>query len=81
MQRLLADQVACEDEALVRSIPERDGEHPPKLRREVGALLLVQMRENRGVTGARHHVPSLAELSPGLLEVVQLAVEDRDDVA
>ncbi len=33
------------------------------------------------VTGARHHVPSLGEVSPEVLEVVQLAVEDRDDVA
>jgi len=39
------------------------------------------MRDDSGVTGAWHLMTTLVEAAANLVEVVQLAVEDRDDVA
>ncbi len=80
MERLLPDPVPREDESLAGSIPERDREHAAKLRREVEAVLLVDVGDDRGVPGAGHHMASLVQVAANVLEVVQLAVEDRDDV-
>ena len=81
MQRLLPDPVAGEDEALARAVPERDREHPAERGRKVDAVLLVRVRDDCRVAGSRHRVAPLREVTPDLVEVVQLAVEDRDDVA
>ena len=81
MQRLLPDPVAGEDEALARAIPERDRKHPAERGRKVDAMLLVRVRDDRRVAGSRHRVALLREVTPHFVEVVQLAVEDRDDVA
>ena len=59
MQRLLPDPVPCEDESLAGSVPERDREHPAQLRREVEAVLLVDVRDDRGVPGAGHLMAAL----------------------
>ena len=81
MQRLLSDPVADEDEALACAVPERDREHAAKRGREVDAVLLVYVRDDRRVARSRHDVAALGKDTPNLVEVVQLAVEDRDDVA
>ncbi len=81
VQRLLPDPVAGEDETLARAVPERDGEHPAERGRKADAVLLVRVRDDCGVAGSRHRVAPLREVTPDLVEAVQLAVEDRDDVA
>ena len=80
MEGLLPDPVAREHQALAGSIPECDREHAAELGRELGSVLLVDVRDDRGVTGARHLMAALGEAPPDVLEVVQLAVEDADDV-
>ncbi len=45
------------------------------------AVLLVEVRQDRRVAAAAHFVAAGCELAPELGEVVELAVEDRDDRA
>ena len=80
-QRLLAEPVAHEHEPLARAVPQRDREHPLEVLREVEAPLLVGVRDQRRVARAADLVALRLELGPQLAEVVELAVEDRDDVA
>ena len=80
-QRLLADPIACEDEALAAAVPEGHGEHAEQVLGEGGAVLLVQVGDDGRVAGAADLVPALRQLVPELEEVVDLAVEDADDVA
>jgi len=44
-------------------------------------MLFVHVGDDRGVTGAWHQMAALAEVASKVVEVVQLAVEDRYDVA
>ncbi len=79
-ERLLADSVASEHEAFARLIPERDREHPRQVLGEPRPVLLVQVRDDGRVAGAADLVPAPGEVLAELEEVVDLAVEDRDDV-
>jgi hypothetical protein len=81
VERLLPDAVAREDEPLAGAVPDGDREHPLERRREVRAVLLVHVRNHRRVARARDVVPEGLEVAPHVLEVVELAVEDRDDVS
>ena len=81
VQRLLADAVAGEEEPLALAVPDRDREHAGERRREVGAALLVHVRDHGRVAGAGHLVAARLEVAAHVAEVVQLAVEHRDDVA
>ena len=77
-ERLLAEAVAREHESLPRPIPEREREHSLEAPDEVRPVLLVRVRQDRRIAGAADAV--VAKLLPELLEVVELAVEDADDV-
>src|SRR2546423_1788971 len=55
-QRLLAQPVACEHESLARRVPERDREHAGQPLDEVDAVLLVEVRDDRRVSGSTYVV-------------------------
>ncbi len=80
-QRLLAEPVACKEEAAAGRVPQRDREHALEALDECGAVLVVQMRDHRRVAAAPDVVAASRELGTELREVVELAVEDGDDVA
>ena len=78
-QRLLAEPVTCEYEAFAPRVPERHREHAVQPLDKMRPALLVEVRQDRRVTGAAHLVA--AQLVAKRHEVVRLAVEDGDDVA
>ncbi len=80
-KRLLAQPVADQHEALAPAVPERDREHALDPLGEPETPLLVGVRDERGVARARDVVPERLELAAELRVVVELAVEDRDDLA
>ncbi len=78
-QRLLAEPVPGEHEALAARVPQREREHPVHPLDEQRTALLVQVRQHGRVACAADLV--VGELVSKRLEVVGLAVVDRDDVA
>ena len=78
-QRLLAEPVTGEDEALASGVPERHREHAVQPLDEVRPALLVEVRQDRCVARAANLVPT--QLVAKRHEVVGLAVEHGDDVA
>ena len=60
-ERLLAETVAGEHEALARRVPESDREHPFQLLDEAHAVLLVQVGDDRRVAAAADFVALLRE--------------------
>ena len=77
----MPEPVAREHEPAARAVPERDREHPLEPLDEARPVLLVEMRDHRRVAAPAHLVALRGEVAPELREVVELAVEDRDDVA
>ncbi len=80
-ERLLAEPVAREHEPAAWAVPERDREHPLEALDEARPVFLVEVRDHRRVAAPANFVALRGKVAPELGEVVELAVEDRDDVA
>ena len=81
VERLDPEPVACEHKPPPPRVPEGDREHAAQLGEARGAVLLVQVRHRLHVAAPPERVPAPRERGPQLLVVVELAVDDRDDVA
>ena len=77
-ERLDAEAVACEHEALPRRIPDREREHPAQPLREPEPPLLVGVDDRLGVRVRPEAVPGALEQPCQLRVVVDLAVLDDD---
>ena len=75
VERLDAEQVARAHEALLRRVPDGDGEHAAQLLEHVRAPRLVAVDDGLGVAVRDEGVAERLELGAQLLEVVYLAVE------
>ena len=75
VERLDAEQVARAHEALLRRVPDGDGEHAAQLLEHVRAPRLVAVDDGLGVAVRDKRVTHRLELGAQLLEVVDLAVE------
>ena len=75
VERLDAEQVARAHEALLRRVPDGDGEHAAQLLEHVGAPRLVAVDDGLGVAVRDELVAQRLKLGAQLLEVVDLAVE------
>jgi hypothetical protein len=74
-ERLLAEAVACEEEAAAARIPHREGEHAAQALDHALAPVLPRAQQHLGVGVALERVPVALELAAQLAEVVDLAVE------
>ena len=81
VERLDADAIAAEHQTVRLRIPDGEGEHAVEPRRDVDALLLVEMRDHLDVGVGAQHVAACLELPRQLGGVVDLAVADHLDRA
>ena len=81
VERLDAETVAREDEALSPRVPDRDREHPPETLREKRPVLLVEVREDLRVALRAEGMALVDELGTQLAVVVDLAVLHDGDRA
>ena len=79
VERLLAGVIADEQTALPRIVPHRDREHAEEARGELGAPILVEMRDDLGVRPRAEVVTLGFKRGTELGEVVELAVLCRPD--
>ena len=75
VERLDAEEVARAHEALLRRVPDGDGEHAAQLLEHVRAPRLVAVDDGLRVAVRDERVAHRLELGAQLLEVVDLAVE------
>ncbi len=80
-QRLLAEPVANEHEPFEPPVPERDREHAFEVLGKREPPFFVGVRDQRRIACAADLVACCEELTTELVEVVELAVEDGDDLA
>ena len=80
VKRFYADVISAQQELAEIGVPKRDGKHPIEVDREIVTVLLVEMRDDLGVCVAAKTVSLGFELLSELAEVVDLAIEDRDDI-
>ena len=80
VKRLLAKGVAGEHEPPLSSVPQREGEHAVEGAEDGVAVLLVSVHDRLGVALGAEGV-SAFEPGPELAEVVDLAVQQRLDLA
>jgi len=81
IERLFTGAVAGQQQAPARLVPHRDGKHPVEVFDEVGAVLLVEVRDDLGVGFGAQLVALGDELFRQIRSVVDLAVADRPDAA
>ena len=78
VQRLYAKPVACHEERLPVTVPQRKGEHASKALDAVDAPRLPRVDDDFRVTAGAKHMPERLQLGHQLPVVVNLAVEDDD---
>jgi hypothetical protein len=76
--RLLADAIAGDHEQLAARVPQREGEHAVQVAHAVGAVLLVEVDDDLGVTLRGQRVAARGEVVAQLAVVVDLAVHHDD---
>ncbi len=76
-QRLLAEVIASEEEAVGAAVPDGEREHAPQPGKKAGALVLVEVDEYFGVAPRAKPVSPREQIGPQRLVVVDLAVEDH----
>ena len=81
VERLHSEAVARDHGPAALPVPHRQAELAPQLRREVGAVLLVEVRQDLRVAAAREGVTGRAEALADVEVVVELAVLHAPDLA
>ena len=81
VEGLDAEQVARAHQALLRRVPDGDGEHAAQLLEHAGSPRLVAVHDGLGVAVRDELVAQRLQLGAQLLEVVDLAVECDGDGA